>query len=578
MAEQSGTVDPVVRLRVAGWLRTLSPLHVGGAGQDPNAPLAVAVDGQGRLYVPASSLAGALRSLLHADPAGGDGPRDEPANLRWGWAQDRGQGGAVSRVVVRDALITTGQALDKDGLPRTPLDPARLELRASVGIDRRHGTAAQGFLFTRTVIPQGAWLRLELDVHTTARSVEQDRDYLSRLLNLLADGHLRLGAAVTRGLGRTRLAVEDTHVREERFDTPQGLFAALSRGDGVPLPAEPWRRTATAPPRRQVTIQMRWQPAAPVMVRSGTDGLTVDTLPLATAVQDDAVTLVLPGSSLKGALRSRAEHIERTARGSDAPAADTLPAGNDAERSAAFRAQLDQLPAVRALFGSAPRSRGDGDRGRGALLVDDCHAEVKIPADLWEQAHQPAADRPVTRRPAARAGVGSDATPAPVPAPSPAPAGTGADDGAAPLERLRAHGLERADHAAIDRWTGGAADGLLYSVLEPHGLRWKPITLTLDLQRLTTTATGAASDAVAADATLALLLLVLRDLKAGRLPLGGATNRGMGDVAVEQILLTFPDDEPGYGGEPVEFDAFLRGERAQHLTGAWCAYLDGTPV
>ncbi|WP_405526731.1 RAMP superfamily CRISPR-associated protein [Streptomyces canus] len=559
MAEQDGAADPAIRLRVAGWLRTLSPLHVGGAGQDPNAPLAVAVDGRERLYVPGSSLAGALRSLMHADPAGGDGPRDEAANRRWGWAQEKGPGGTVSRIVVRDSPVATGPDLDSDGLPAVPLDAVRLEMRTSVGIDRRHGTAAQGFLFTRSVIPQGAWLRLELDVHTSAQSAGQDRAYLARLLTLLADGHLRLGGAVTRGLGRTRLAAEDTHVREEHFDSPQGLFAAL-RGDGAHSPVEQWRHThaptATVAPRRQVAVQVVWRQAAPVMVRSGTDGLTVDTLPLATAVQDDAVTLVLPGTALKGALRSRAEHIERTARGADgdAPAADPSSAGNDAEHSAAFRAQLDQLPAIRALFGSAPRRQGDGDRGRGALIVDDCHAEVTIPADLWDQAHQPGADR----RPSQAPGTGT-------------PPG----DGASALERLREHGLERADHVAIDRWTGGAAEGLLYSVLEPHGLSWQPITLTLDLRRLTSAPTA---DAVQADAALALLLLVLRDLKAGRLPLGGATNRGMGDVAVEQILLTFPEDEPGHSGEPVELDALLRGERAQHLTRAWCAYLDGTTV
>ncbi|MBH5135220.1 hypothetical protein I3J14_34805 [Streptomyces sp. HB-N217] len=572
MAEQDGAADPAVRLRVAGWLHTLSPLHVGGTGQDPNAPLAVAVDGRERLHVPGSSLAGALRSLMHADPAAGDGPRDEAANRWWGWAQKKGPGGTVSRVVVRDAPVATGPDLDRDGLPAAPLDAARLEMRTSVGIDRRHGTAAQGFLFTRSVIPQGAWMRLELDVHTSARGAAQARAYLSRLLTLLADGRLRLGGAVTRGLGRTRLAVEDTHVREEHLDSPQGLFTVL-RGDGAHRPVEEWRRAyapAAASLRRQVDVQVRWRQTAPVMVRSGTDGLTVNSLPLATAVQDDAVTLVLPGTALKGALRSRAEHIERTARGLDAPGAsdaDNLGisgTGDDVERSATFRAQLDQLPAVRALFGSAPRRREDAGRGRGALIVDDCHAEVTIPADLWDQAHGPDADR------------------RPPPAPGTAPL---AGEGASVLERLRAHGLERADHVVIDRWTGGAAEGLLYSVLEPHGLSWQPITLTVDLHRLTTVPAAdtagtaiAGADTAGADAALALLLLVLRDLKAGRLPLGGATNRGMGDVVVEQILLTFPEDEPGHGGEPVELDALLRGERAQHLTRAWCAYLDGTAV
>lgn len=554
MVQQNGAGGSVVRFRVAGWLRTESALHIGDSGRDPNAALSTAVDGRGRLCVPSSSLAGALRSLLHGDPAGGDGPRDEAANHRWGWAERGGQGGTVSRIVVSDALVAAGSELDGDGLPARPLSPGRLESRTSVGIDRRHGTAAQGILFTRSVIPRGVWLRLELDIHSNARNAGEDRAYLARLLTLLAAGQLRLGAAVTRGLGRTRLAVDRTRVREEQLDSPQGLFAVL-RGNGEHHTADRWMRdqgrdTPGAAPRH-LEIRVRWRPLAPVMVRSGVDGLTVDTLPLTTAGPDgpegdgETVTLVLPGTSLKGALRSRAEHIERTARGTEAPAPDTEATRHDTSGSAAFREQLDQLPAVRALFGSAPRHKGDLGRGRGALLVDDCHAETEIPAELWDQAHQP--------------------------------------DAAAALERLREYGLERADHVAIDRWTGGAADGLLYSVLEPHGLTWSPITLTVDLRLLArhsaahTTAGPETGQPDVADAALALLLLVLRDLKAGRLPLGGSTHRGMGDVAVDEILLTFPHDDPN-GGKPVELDTFLGGEQTSRLTDAWSAYLDGVAV
>lgn len=542
------TASAPARLRASGWLRTLSPLHVGGAERDTNAPLSVAVDGLGRLYVPGSSLAGALRGLRHADPGGGDGPRDEPANLRWGWARKASQDGAVSRIVVRDALIAARPGLDRDGLPSTPLDPARLELRTSAGIDRHHGTAAQGFLFTRTVVPRGCWLRLEIDLNSHSGAIEHDRAYLRHLLNLLADGHLRLGAAVTRGLGHTQLVVDETVVREERFDTPQGLFAAL-RGEGTTQwPTQHWRQK-TPPPRPQVTIEVTWRPAAPVMVRSGTNGLTVDTLPLTTAIDEGTVTLVLPGTSLKGALRARAEHIERTVRGVDAPTAE--PGADDTAHSSAFRAQLEQLPAVRALFGSAPHRPGSGDHGRGALIVDDCHAVVSIPADLWNRVH----------------GSGADDSAA-----DDDPAGPGGG-GASPLEQLRAYGLERADHVAIDRWTGGAAEGRLYSVLEPHGLRWQPITLTLDLNRLAAAPSTADGDSPVGDAAYALLLLVLRDLQAGLLPLGGATQRGMGEVTVERILLTWP-----HNGDQVELDAFLRGEQAEHLQRRWGAYLDGTTV
>ena len=105
-------------------------------------------------------------------------------------------------------------------------------------------------------------------------------------------------------------------------------------------------------------------------------------------------------------------------------------------------------------------------------------------------------------------------------------------------------------HVAIDRWTGGAADGLLYSTLEPMGISWEPITLTFDLQQLKNNwnifrekhqkrssddrSTGYAQEQLV---SLTLVLLLLRDMMAGRIPLGYGTNRGMGAIAINHIQI-----------------------------------------
>ena len=63
----------------------------------------------------------------------------------------------------------------------------------------------------------------------------------------------------------------------------------------------------------------------------------------------------------------------------------------------------------------------------------------------------------------------------------------------------------------------------LFCVLEPWQSSFQPIRMTLDLKRLRP------SDIRAA---LALLCLVIRELARGRLPMGFAVNRGMGDLEV----------------------------------------------
>jgi len=79
---------------------------------------------------------------------------------------------------------------------------------------------------------------------------------------------------------------------------------------------------------------------------------------------------------------------------------------------------------------------------------------------------------------------------------------------------------------AVDRWTGGAADQMLFSAVEPFGVTWEPIQLRLHLQNLETK-----------EAAMALLWLLLRDLWEGNLGLGFGVNRGYGAIKVSMIEL-----------------------------------------
>ncbi|MEW9534163.1 RAMP superfamily CRISPR-associated protein [Microbispora sp. NPDC049125] len=514
------------RVRALGWLRTESPLHVGGLGGDPAEPLPIALDGLGRVYVPGTTLAGVLRSWSR-----GIDPESPSLTDLWGFVPERGKGGRASRVVVADALVATACRLDEHGVPAAPLDPAYLEFRPSVGIDRVTGTAAPEFLFGRAVVPAGCYLRLEIDIESR-EDADLDEARMGALLGALAAGEIRIGAATRRGLGSVRLLDEPLDVLVDRFDSPEGLLAVLR--DDPARRRSPVSLRSVDPelsPRREVLeVRVAWGPRAPIMVRGTSSGLIVDTLPLTTRVDRGHLTLVLPGSSLKGALRGHAEFAERTARGLIASTA--LPGESVAGHSAAFRAQLDQLPAVRALFGAA---RDDvADRRAGALRVEECTAEVTIPDALW------------------RSVTGADGAP---------PEDYDGERRSLPeavLDRLEDLGMAQADHVALDRWTGGAAEGRLFHVLEPHAVDWEPIRLTVDLTRL----------GDARDQALALLFVTLRDLAAGRIPLGALVNRGFGDIDVSEITIT-----GGPWPEQVTLAEALAGAQIALIARAWTDYL-----
>lgn len=516
------------RLRVRGWLQLVGPMHVGGIDHDPNGPLEVAVDGLDRLYVPGTSLAGALRSWA------GPGQDD-----RWGYVAPKTTAGRASRVVVYDALVTSSTQLDSDEVPADCTAASMLDLRSGVGIDRFTGAAAAGILYERSVLPAGLFLRFELAIEATAQTLESDREHLARLLTALAQGRIRTGASKTRGMGQVKLVEDNLSILEERLDSRAGLVAVLRGHPRAWSLAELRKAHATAATQRPSTLSavITWVPVAPVMARASIGGVAVDSIPLVTAAGADRVRLVLPGGSIKGSLRSHAERIVRTVRHIDL----VLPRGGVAERAAAFRQQHAALPIVNALFGSAAETAGTNPEsaadpgGVGSVTVDDCVSTTSIARETWER-------------------LATDAE------------STSNDKGAQLPDDLRDEladlGIETADHVAIDRWTGGAADGRLYRVLEPRRVAWEPMRIELDMRRLES------NEQVPADAATALLLLVLRDCRAGRVTFGYGTNRGLGDISVTDLTVRSPSWPDG-----LDLNTALRSDHARQLEAAWHRYL-----
>ncbi len=359
------------------------------------------------------------------------------------------------------------------------------EIRDGVGIDRLTGTAAEGVKFDRAVLPTGTSIPLCLTITFPASPPHGfDSDLLvERLKDTLAAlqaGEISLGAAKTRGLGRVKL--EKLTICEQQFDSRAGMLAVL-RGEGQALRPEDYLSELDLGQRPRLTLTLHWQPQGPVMVKAEAEGIAVDTLPLTTQV-DKELTFVIPGSSLKGSLRAQAERILRTLLNQE------IPDSEDSKQR--FLLQMRGLPLIRELFGEAARLENGTQQGYlGALKLDDCTAKLALRTDDWFAIANAATDAEL----------------------------------ATALKKVP--GCQQAYHVAIDRWTGGAADSFLYSSLEPLNLEWEPIQLRLDLHRLSEP-----------EPAIALLLLLVRDMAAGRIPLGYGVNRGMGSIRLKGVDLS----------------------------------------
>lgn len=500
------------RLKITGHLLATTPIHVGGNGGDPLVDLALAVNGRGKFYIPGTSLAGALRAWMTVDSA------DPFVNQVWGFQPEdqrtNSVEGQASFVLVEDAEINS----------------SKVEIRDGVGIDRLTGTAAERVKFDRAILPKGTKIPLAITVEQGSRgsyaSWDQVKAEFQALLTALENEEIYLGAAKTRGLGRVKL--EELKIEEQDLASTAGILATLKgNGNGTSLRLPDLATTASIKQRPRLSFTIHWQPVGPVMVKAEADGIAVDMLPLVSGV-GDKVSFVIPGSSIKGALRTQAERIIRTLLHRSIPDLDDL--------QQRFLQQLQDIPLIKSLFGNAARLEGTQQLGQiAALSIADCYATKSLEISEWAAIETAETEQQLRQR----------------------------------LDQAKLRHTQMAMHVAIDRWTGGAADSFLYSTLEPMGVEWQPLELGLDLSR----------HPEEHEAMIALLLMLLRDLKSGRIPLGFGANRGLGAIGVTKVEIS------GRGlGEPLTSltNATLENGRIEELSGhllryltnSWQAWLD----
>ena len=483
-----------------GTLVTESALAIGSGDPGAVADMGCLRDGAGRLCIPGSALAGAL-----------SGP------------EARGEWGSIERA----SLLYVEDALLKPGAPE------QVEVRDGVGLDRRTGAAATGVLYARETVAKGSAFELQLRVEAVAgvlSAVDAQR-WLNDIAAELARG-CRLGAATSSGLGLVKLTKATMQWRG--IGDRAGLLALLTGQ----TPRTALASTAASQAAHLLRITVPWQQRSPILVSVATNGL-VDKIPLTTGTEQ--VRLVLPGSSIKGALRSRAERIVRTLTGSP------LPDGDFVEQMA------QNLGPVGRLFGLPLVKDGETvvEGRRGAIVVHECYSDV-VPD--WKRIQATLAYSSTGQAPAQR---NKDRK----------------KQRAAATQLLKTSDLRITDHVAISRWTGGADPGKLFATVAPgHWYRWPALQFTVDLRRL--------GDATETRSALMLLLYVLRDLAEGWIPLGYVGTRGYGEVVVDPqkpiTLEAAPDAAHGLHALNDKTLADLFGDQSdQHqLLTAWLAELD----
>ena len=427
-------------------------------------------------------------------------------------------------------------------------------------IDRVTGSAAHGALYSELLYPHATWdsIRIDIDHAQLCRNIRQDpggfvlpdpsssvKDYelpgfkirLQAAILLLAltvadlcEGILPLGGGTGGGLGFIEVSrvsfiglpdatspvevpdhSEDSHkVHEARTDFARNILTSVISAFGEKCPEaasaehtainliRKWvgsesdgdQESSASQRIRPTQVRISWNSPTGVFVHDpqSDDGNTQHPLRVKTAgksTKDSTAPLLIPGTSIRGALRSRCSRIARTVLYADnppSPVESFTQADSDGNQVPIdIHEQLAKEPRlVRYMFGTTEY--------RGAVRVRDCTTKDTGPSIT------------VT-------------------------------------------------HNAIDRWTGGVVEGLLFEeVTYPHAT-WNDIVIEVDTARLlqnVKTESGIAGlsldDCVPfARASWCLLCIALAELSAGTLPLGGKTTRGLGQVEVTGISMSDAD-------------------------------------
>lgn len=503
----------VTRYELTVHLVTDAPLHSGGIDEvvdrrrDPEDRTTVARrfarDGHGRPVLTGRSVKGALRAACQRFLK----KLLDERELQQLWGDD-GTRGAGSAAPLRASAITVHTVeLPTEGYEGNEEHKVVLPTRMGNAIDRYWGSAGDTALFEHEYLPRGKELALTItaeaglpdDVEVPQDDVappgpEQAEKLFALIIGLIKDGRVAFGGRQNAGWGRVALSGSEKAwtLTKAEPGSRTGLEEWLSDAGGRSVDVAPVDCGGSG----RMRIEITWDSPTGILVAEpqddgsgeGADAGAADGLPGEAEGADSEETkparplragpeetdpIVLPGSSVRGALRTRATRIARTillAKKDPSTGADWSGAG--------VHEQLAQDPSlVRDLFGSTTH--------RGALTVLDTLA---------------------------------------------------AEDGPS----------RKVTHNAGDRWTGGVADGLLYSE-EVYDSTWNSIVLELDLDRLLTNARagleepGGQEDSQSEDrsrAAFCLLGLVLAELAAGTLPLGSRGTRGMGQVEVTAMAVT----------------------------------------
>ena len=187
-------------------------------------------------------------------------------------------------------------------------------IKDGVAIDRKYGTAKDGAKYDLEITPKD--LRFNFTARLQIRENDSDGETIRKMTYTLfkdfENGAIRLGADKTRGLGSCKFIFKR---RVLDFKKPEIFTQYLLDRDTEKIPEEKSSALSLSTPLKTFSAALRMKISdQPFMIRSGIEDDEFDGVFTTIAGADGESTDHVPASSIKGVLRSHAERILRRLR------------------------------------------------------------------------------------------------------------------------------------------------------------------------------------------------------------------------------------------------------------------------
>jgi CRISPR/Cas system CSM-associated protein Csm3 (group 7 of RAMP superfamily) len=269
------------KIVLEGIIELISPALI-GSGSDEHSDCDVILGADGKPFIPATSFLGVLKH--HIKLAGYD---DE---LKQFWGFTEGDKGSQSSIICSDLYCK---------------NDAKIIVRDGIKIDNKTGIVEKkdktGMKYDYEVVEKGAEFKLRIEINFSDETRAFYEQMASTICNVLKEGKISIGAKTNSGLGRIELKNEKCH--EYHFNNKTDVFNWLMGKDGNSFSATPF---PVEKPRFTIDATLKLKNS--FIIRSYSEDANA---PDSTSIKSGK-DYVITGTSLKGAIRSRAERIANT--------------------------------------------------------------------------------------------------------------------------------------------------------------------------------------------------------------------------------------------------------------------------